>query len=98
MDSDRHVPVLADRDDYWGTEAYARNWGYPVAEMAARRSLRDHMFSAGGPTEDDVLQLRVLGRPVYVISSANEKLQHNAHLRGLFTTSQVTVWEVVMAP
>ena len=90
------VPVLGDRDDYWGTEAYARNWGYPVAEMSARRALRDHMFQGGGPTEDDVLQLRVLGRPVYVIAAANEQLRHNAHLRGLFTTSQVTVWEVVM--
>jgi hypothetical protein len=90
------VPVLADRDDYWGTETYAHNWGYPVAEMSARRALRDHVFSGGGPTDDDVLQLRVLGRPVYVISAAHERLQQNAHLRGLFTTSQVTVWEVVL--
>lgn len=91
------VPVLADRDDYWGTAVYAHNWGYPVAEMSARRELRDHVFSGEGPTDDDVLQLRVLGRPVYVISSANERLQANSRLRGVFTTSQVAVWEVVLA-
>jgi len=68
-----------------------------VAEISARRALRDHVFSGEGPTDDDVLQLRVLGRPVYVISSANARLQANSHLRGVFTTSQVAVWEVVMA-
>ncbi|HET6463624.1 MAG TPA: hypothetical protein VFH33_07475 [Candidatus Krumholzibacteria bacterium] len=91
------VPVLADRDDYWGTAVYAYNWGYPVAEMSARRTLRDHVFSGDGPTDDDVLQLRVLGRPVYVISATNERLEANSRLRGVFTTSQVAVWEVVQA-
>ena len=63
------VPVLADRDDYWGTEAYARNWGYPAGEMSARRrTVRDHVFSAEGLSDADVARLKTLGRPVFVIS------------------------------
>jgi hypothetical protein len=90
------VPVLAGRDDYWGTDMYARNLGYPTAEMSARRAVRDHVFSAEGPGDDDLTQLRALGRPVYVIAGANENFQHNSHLRALFTASPVTVWEVVL--
>ena len=98
------VPVLADRDLYWGTEAYAHNWGYPDAEMSARRNLRDHVFSAQGPGEDDVMQLRVLGRRVFVIYrrkpgdviNAPERFEHSSRLRGRFATTDVAVWEVVL--
>lgn len=98
------VPVLADRDTYWGTETYAHNWGYPPAEMSARRDLRDHIFSSEGPGDDDILQLRVLGRPVYVIwrmkendlIGTNQRFQGNSHLRAGFMTSEVAVWEVIL--
>jgi hypothetical protein len=97
------VPVLADRDNYWGTDAYARNWGYASDEMARRRSVRDHLFSRNGPGESDFTPLRALGRPVFVISRAGEdgglnvniRFHESAHLRGRFSTATMTVWEVV---
>jgi hypothetical protein len=102
------VPVLANRDIYWGTETYARNWGYPAAEMAARRDLRDRVFSDAGPGADDVMQLRVLGRRVFVIYrinfdsveddfiSAPERFEGSPHLRGKFATTEVAVWEMIL--
>jgi hypothetical protein len=98
------VPVLANRDLYWGTETYARQFGYPRAEMAARRELRDHVFSGQGLTDDDVMQLRVLGRRVFVIYrikdsdliAAPERFEQNPRLRGKFATTEVAVWEVIL--
>jgi hypothetical protein len=98
------VPVLANRDLYWGTEAYARQWGYPAAEIAARRGLRDRVFSKQGPGNDDVMQLRVLGRRVFVIYrlkeadliAAPERFEHSRLLRGKFATTEVAVWEVIL--
>ena len=97
------VPVLASRDLYWGTEAYARNWGYPAAEVAARRRLRDAVFSPEGLTPDDVMQLRALGRRVFVIYrrkeadriDAPERFENPSLLRGRFATTHVAVWEVL---
>jgi hypothetical protein len=97
------VPVLADRDLYWGTDTYARQFGYPPAEMDARRALRDRIFSSDGPGADDVLQLRVLGRRVFVIYRTNddsitapEHFERSPRLRGKFATTEVAVWEVIM--
>jgi hypothetical protein len=98
------VPVLASRDLYWGNEVYARNWGYPRAEMEARRRLRDAVFSKEGPGEVDIMQLRALGRRVFVIYRMKENDLINAHerfrdtrkFRGRFATTEVAVWEVVL--
>ena len=98
------VPVLANRDLYWGTETYARQWGYPRAEMSARRDLRDHVFSKEGISADDVMQLRVLGRRVFVIYrmkddeliNAPERFENRGLLRGKFATTEVAVWEVIL--
>lgn len=99
------VPVLGHRDLYWGTEAYAHNWGYPRAEMLSRRTLRDHVFSAEGLGADDVMQLRVLGRRVFVIyrmavedgyEFAPERFEGSPLLRGRFATSELAVWEVIL--
>jgi hypothetical protein len=98
------VPVLASRDLYWGNEGYARNWGYPRAEMQARRRLRDAVFSPEGPSEVDVMQLRTLGRRVFVIYrmkendliNAHERFQNTRRFRGKFATTEVAVWEVLL--
>ncbi|HET6349176.1 MAG TPA: hypothetical protein VFH88_08845 [Candidatus Krumholzibacteria bacterium] len=98
------VPVLADRDLYWGNDVYAHNWGYPVAEMNSRRQLRDDVFAKTGPSTDDVLQLRVLGRRTFVIyrrhhgdtNSAPERFRNAPNLRGKFATSDIAVWEVIL--
>jgi hypothetical protein len=99
------VPVLGHRDLYWGTPAYAHNWGYPRAEMQSREALRDHVFSEDGLSADDVMQLRVLGRRVFVIyriviedgyEVAPERFEGSPLLRGKFTTSELAVWEVIL--
>jgi hypothetical protein len=98
------VPVLASRDLYWGTEGYARNWGYPAAEVAARRSLRDAVFSEEGIGEEDILHLRALDRPVFVIYrmkeddliNAHERFQDPRRFRGRFATSEIAVWELLL--
>jgi hypothetical protein len=86
------VPVLADRDDYWGTAVYASNWGYPTGEMFARHAIRDHAFSAQGLSDADVARPARLGRPVFVISSGADGAR--AHLRSVFTAGSVSVWEL----
>jgi hypothetical protein len=86
------VPVLANRDDYWGIEAYARNWGYSIHEMAARRDVRDHAFSIEGLSGADVARLQVLGRPVFVI--ATDGNHNDAHLRRRFAGAHITIFEV----
>ncbi|HEX6789762.1 MAG TPA: hypothetical protein VF247_00500 [Candidatus Krumholzibacteria bacterium] len=98
------VPVLGNRDLYWGTETYARQFGYDAAEIAARRELRDRVFSESGITDADVARLRALGRPVFVIYrqkpddliDAPERFEHTKQLHGKFATGSVAVWEVRM--
>jgi len=97
------VPVLASRDIYWGTEGYARNWGYPEDEMVRRKRLRDAIFSEAGPSPEDVERLKALGRPVFVIYrlKSDELIdvgeRFHAHpdiFRGRFSTQEIAVWEV----
>jgi hypothetical protein len=98
------VPVLANRDLYWGTETYARQFGYPRAEVAARRELRDRVYSEQGLTNDDIMQLRVLGRRVFVVYrikeedlyAAPQRFETSRRLRGKFATTEVAVWEVIL--
>lgn len=98
------LPVLGDRDAYFGTEAYARNWGYALAEINARRDVRDHVFSADGPGADDVMRLRALGRRVFVIYrrrendpvDASEHFSGSSFLRGKFAAPDIAVWEVIL--
>lgn len=98
------MPVLGDRDVYFGTEAYARNWGYPPAEINARRDVRDHMFSPDGPGAGDVMQLRALGRRVFVVYrrkendpvDAHERFSGSSFLRGKFAAPDISVWEVIL--
>jgi hypothetical protein len=87
------IPVLADRDDYWGTELYARNWNYPTGEMFARHAIRDHAFSPGGLTSADVARLRALGRPVFVIS--NPGTGEPPHLHSVLVVRNVVVWKLL---
>lgn len=100
------VPVLGARDQYWGTEAYARNWGYAPDEMNFRRALRDSMYTGGGPTPEQLAALRALERPVYVISrqlpddpmSADERFRENPLYRGKFYTPVFVVFEMILEP
>lgn len=97
------VPVLASRDLYWGTEGYARNWGYPLDEVIARRRIRDAVFSERGPGDVDLNYVRTLGRPVFVIYrlresdmiDAPERFEHDRRFRGRFATREIAVWEIV---
>ena len=102
-DDNVRVPVLASRDVYWGTESYARNWAYPHDEMLERKRVRDAVFSQRGPTDVDLLRLRALERPVYVIYrlhpddmiDAHERFENDRRFRGRFATREIAVWEVV---
>lgn len=96
------IPVLASRDVYWGTEGYARNWGYPQDEMIARRRVRDAVFSKAGPSEVDMIRLRALERPVFVVYrihdgdmiDAPERFENDRRFRGRFATREIAVWEL----
>lgn len=97
------VPVLASRDLYWGTEGYARNWGYPRDEMAARKRIRDEVFSERGPSDVALKHVRALGRPVFVIYrlhhddmiDAPERFEYDRRFRGRFATREIAVWEIL---
>lgn len=96
------IPVLASRDVFFGTEGYARNWGYPMEEMIARKRIRDAVFSEAGPSEVDMLRLRALDRPVLVVYrldpndmiDAPERFQDDKRFRGRFATREIAVWEL----
>ena len=97
------VPVLASRDLYWGTEGYARGWGYPHDEMAARKRIRGAVFSERGPSDVDLKHVRALGRPVFVIYrlhegdmiDAPERFEYDRRFRGRFATREIAVWEIL---
>jgi hypothetical protein len=99
---DVRVPVLASRDVYWGSEGYARNWGYPHDEMVARRRTRDAVFSDDGPSDAELARLRQAGRPVFVVyrlqpgdmMDAPAKFEHDRRFRGRFATREIAVWEI----
>lgn len=101
-DDNVRVPVLGSRDVYWGTETYARNWGYPTDEMAARRQVRDAIFSPQGPSTADLIRLRALARPVFVIYrsrpddliDAHERFERDTRFHGRFATPTIAVWEL----
>jgi len=96
------IPVLAGRDQYWGTEAYALNWGYPGDEIRRRREIRDAVFARDGITEAYAQELAALGRPVYVVYrrqedaliDANERFVGNERYVGHFATSRIAVFEL----
>ncbi|MCI0452059.1 MAG: hypothetical protein L0Z51_06650, partial [Candidatus Latescibacteria bacterium] len=96
------VPVLASRDLYWGTEGYARNWGYPQDELLVRKRVRDAVFSEAGPGEPDLMRLRALQRPVLVVYrrqpddmiDAAERFEQDRRFHGRFATPEIAVWEL----
>jgi hypothetical protein len=97
-----HIPVLASRDLYWGTEAYARNWGYDPGEMTARKRLRDDLYSPRGLDAGEWLRLRALGRPVFAVyrtkldefTDDSERFLAFPGFKGRFTAERVTVFEL----
>ena len=95
------IPVLARRNQYWGTNTYANNWGYPKAEMDLRSGLRDKAYSrADSLTAADFSHAAQLGRPFYIIyrgatgDYALEKLRHNPLLEGRFIVDDMAVFEL----
>lgn len=74
------IPVLAGKDQYWGTEAYAHNWSYPDAEMARRRALRDRVYEGEGWRNEDALEVETLERPFYIVCRLDDKRGRQAAL------------------
>jgi hypothetical protein len=99
------IPVLAGRDQYWGTEAYALNWGYPGEEIRRRRAVRDAVFAEGGFSETHSTALSALGRPVYVVYrrheddliDANERFVGDPRYAGHFATPRIAVFELKLS-
>ncbi len=96
------IPVLAQRDLYWGTATYANNWGYARGEMATRRTLRDNVFEEI-PLLPDQFDLVVAdGRPFYIlmrdIHTSNGVLydlrNQLGFLEGRYVTESFVVFEV----
>lgn len=95
------IPVLAARDQYWGTEVYALNWNYPDYEMAPRRALRDAVF--GDCALDDALlaHARSLDRPMYAVlrdihadgGKRFKMMSESPYLDGKFMTENNAVFE-----
>lgn len=96
------IPVLASRDQYWGTEAYAHNWGYPESEMHVRRALRDAVFGDGELTDAHLAHAASLDRPFYVVlrnihveeGRRFKRLSDHPRLTGVFMTENIAVFKV----
>jgi hypothetical protein len=70
--------------------------------MIARKRVRDAVFSEAGPSEVDMIRLRSLERPVFVVYrlhaddmiDAAERFQNDKRFRGRFATREIAVWEL----
>jgi hypothetical protein len=60
--------VLAARSAVWGGEAWAGNWGYPEAALAARRRAAETLGRGAEPPPEVADMLRDLHRPVVVVA------------------------------
>jgi hypothetical protein len=95
------VPVLAARDQYWGTEEYALNWSYPESELTPRRALRDAVFGDRVLDEEVLAHVRGLNRPLYVVlrnihadgGKQFKKLSGSPYLDGKYMTESIAVFE-----
>ncbi len=94
------VLVRGPRRQYWGIPSYAKQWGYPVDEMARRRALRDDVYE-GSLTLDQLDALRALHAPVYVLARENDfpgignRLRAQRDLyRPVFAAGTVRVFEI----
>jgi hypothetical protein len=95
------IPVLAARDQYWGTEGYATNWNYPEDEMRPRRALRDAVFGDGELTEEVMAHAQSLNRPMYVLlrdihadgGKKFQKLSKSPYLTGKYMTESIAVFK-----
>jgi len=74
LDSQDRCDVLVSvpRRQYWGREAYAEQWGYDLAEMDRRRSIRNHLLGPPGVAAatfdpSNLEPLIRLGSPIYLI-------------------------------
>lgn len=96
------IPVLAARDLYWGAESFARNWGYPEAEMSARLALRDAVFGTGDIPDDLFRHAARLDRPLYVVlrdvhadgGKQFQRISRHPRLTGKFMNDSIVVFEV----
>jgi hypothetical protein len=96
------IPVLAERDQYWGTEAYAHIWGYPPDEIEVRRALRDAIFGEKELTDDLLEHAAALRRPFYVIlrnihadgGKKFKSLADDPRLTGKFMYENIAVFEL----
>jgi hypothetical protein len=99
------IPVLAQRDLYWGNETYAFNWGYPVDEVRRRRGIRDAIFGEPGLSDEQAAVLAALDRPVYVFCRGAqfeqygifERLNRDSRFEGKFLADEYAVFEMVSA-
>lgn len=95
------VPVLAGRDQYWGTEVYAHNWGYPPGELDPRRALRDAIFGEGDIDYTLFEHVASLDRPLYVVlrdihsdgGKRFTRLSDHPHLTGVFLSDNIAIFE-----
>jgi hypothetical protein len=96
------VPVLAARDQYWGTEVYALNWNYPNNELNPRRALRDAVFGDRELDEAVLAHARELGRPMYVVlrdihadgGKQFKKLSESPYIAGKYMTESIAVFKI----
>jgi hypothetical protein len=100
------IPVLAGRDQYWGTEAYAYNWGYHPAEIITRRGIRDAIYSGRELNDYEKKTLRALNRRIYVVYrvkpddliNATERFKGQPAFKGRYGTPRIAVWELSLEP
>ena len=71
------IPVLAERDLFFGKESHATAWGYSPLEIQKRRDLRREIFSKAGLSAEMRQLLATYGRPFYIVvrTSSNRFLR-----------------------
>ncbi|MBI4719825.1 MAG: hypothetical protein HY770_01045 [Chitinivibrionia bacterium] len=98
------IPVLAGRDQYWGTAGYAKVWGYPQDVIARRRHLRDTVFSEADSAAELSIEdfVDVSRRPFYIVCrtdapggrEAAAKLSASGLFRGVFAKETIQVYRL----
>ncbi|HEU4930268.1 MAG TPA: hypothetical protein VFU38_10610, partial [Candidatus Krumholzibacteria bacterium] len=69
IDDHDRVPLLVTgpRRYYWGTLAYAEQWGYPKSEMTRRKHVVEALYSRSGLAADVLDAMRDVDEPLYVV-------------------------------
>jgi len=97
IDDHDRVPLLVTgpRRYYWGTLAYAEQWGYPKSEMTRRKRVVEALYGHGGLDASVLDAMRAVNEPLYVVvrpeHAGSAVTQHPDWFETVFEDSEIVL-------